>query len=96
MKNTDAKQRILNSAQVLMLARGYAGTKVDEICEHAGVSKGSFYHFFPSKRDLTLAVLDHFQSCADEDGRLAFAPEDSRRWPEMMVAPKAAKTTEGS
>lgn len=28
--------------------------------------------------------------------RLAFAPEDSRRWPEMMVAPKGARTTEGS
>ena len=30
------------------------------ICEHAGVRKGSFYHFFKSKRELTLAALDDF------------------------------------
>jgi TetR/AcrR family transcriptional repressor of nem operon len=31
---------------------------VSEICEHAGVQKGSFYHFFSSKQDLALAVID--------------------------------------
>jgi TetR/AcrR family transcriptional repressor of nem operon len=31
---------------------------VSEICDHAGVQKGSFYHFFSSKRDLALAVID--------------------------------------
>jgi TetR/AcrR family transcriptional repressor of nem operon len=35
---------------------------VQQICDRAGVRKGSFYHFFPSKRDLTLAVLDQFQA----------------------------------
>ena len=29
-----------------------------EICEHAGVKKGSFYHFYPSKQVLALAVID--------------------------------------
>ena len=31
-----------------------------EICDVAGVQKGSFYHFFPSKQELTIAVLDAF------------------------------------
>lgn len=31
---------------------------VKEICDRADVKKGSFYHFFPSKRDLALAVID--------------------------------------
>jgi TetR/AcrR family transcriptional repressor of nem operon len=55
---TDTQQRILNAARELIYARSYADVGVAEICESAGVQKGSFYHFFPSKRDLTLAVLD--------------------------------------
>ncbi len=54
------RQRILESAQDLIYSRSYADVGVAAICEHAQVKKGSFYHFFPSKRDLTLAVLDEF------------------------------------
>ncbi len=38
--------------------RSYADVGVSEICDHAGVQKGSFYHFFASKQDLALAVID--------------------------------------
>lgn len=55
---TDTQQRILDAARQLIYARSYADVGVAEICEQAGVQKGSFYHFYPSKRDLTLAVLD--------------------------------------
>src|SRR5207245_411864 len=55
---SDAKDKLLNSALDLIYARSYAAVGVQELCEHAGVKKGSFYHFFPSKRDLTLAALD--------------------------------------
>ena len=48
---------------------------IQEICNQAGVQKGSFYHFFPSKRDLTLAVLDHFQEFSRAHMMQAFAPE---------------------
>ncbi|UCD12029.1 MAG: helix-turn-helix transcriptional regulator [Nitrospinaceae bacterium] len=44
---SDAKQRILDSARGLIYSRSYAGVGVQEICKHAGVKKGSFYHFFP-------------------------------------------------
>ena len=58
--NVDTQQRILDSARELIHSRSYADVGVADICEHAGVKKGSFYHFFPSKRDLTLAVLDAY------------------------------------
>ena len=54
----DTRQRIINSARDLFFARSYSEVGVQEICRTAAVQKGSFYHFFPSKRDLTLAVLD--------------------------------------
>lgn len=54
----DTQQRIIDAACELIYARSYADVGVAEICAKAGVQKGSFYHFFSSKRDLTLAVLD--------------------------------------
>ena len=59
---TDTRQRLIDSARDLIYARSYSDVGVQEICDRAGVRKGSFYHFFPSKRDLTLAVLDQFQA----------------------------------
>lgn len=58
--SVDTQQRILDSARELIYSRSYADVGVAAICDHAGVKKGSFYHFFPSKRDLTLAVLDAY------------------------------------
>ena len=54
----DTRQRLLDTAEKLFYARSYEDVGVQEICQEAGVKKGSFYHFFPSKRDLTLAILD--------------------------------------
>ena len=55
---SDARAKLVNSALELMYARSYADVGVQELCTRAGVQKGSFYHFFPSKRDLTLAALE--------------------------------------
>ncbi len=54
----ESKERLLAGAKELFLARGYAATTVDAICEKAELTKGSFYHFFDSKQDLALTVLD--------------------------------------
>jgi TetR/AcrR family transcriptional repressor of nem operon len=59
-RTSDAKARLLASAMVLIYARGYTAVGVQEICAHAGVNKGSFYYFFPSKRALALAVIDAY------------------------------------
>ena len=56
----DTQKRILDSASELIHARSYADVGVSAICEHAGVKKGSFYHFFRSKQELTLTVLDTY------------------------------------
>jgi TetR/AcrR family transcriptional repressor of nem operon len=61
-KTRDTRQRIINAAQALIYQRSYNEVGVQEICDHAKVQKGSFYHFFPSKSDLALAVLDKSQT----------------------------------
>ncbi len=55
---TDTKHRILSTARELFHNRSYADVGIKEICSAARVQKGSFYHFFPSKRDLAMAVID--------------------------------------
>ncbi len=57
---TDTRSRIVTAAKTRFHSRSYANVGIQEICESAGVQKGSFYHFFASKRDLALAVIDEF------------------------------------
>ena len=54
------KDRILEAAKSRFHSRSYADVGIKEICDSANIQKGSFYHFFPSKRDLVLAVIDEF------------------------------------
>lgn len=58
MSGSDSKERLLAAAKALVLAKGFAGTTVDAICERAQLTKGSFYHFFKSKEELGLATLE--------------------------------------
>lgn len=64
-RTSDAKERLIAACASLVHRRGYAAVGVDEICEAAGVRKGSFYYFFSSKRDLMLAALERQQAMAE-------------------------------
>jgi TetR/AcrR family transcriptional regulator, transcriptional repressor for nem operon len=55
----DTKERILATARELFHGRSYADVGIKEICSIANVQKGSFYHFFPSKQVLAMAVIDN-------------------------------------
>jgi TetR/AcrR family transcriptional repressor of nem operon len=57
---SDARDRLLATAAQLVHERGYTAVSVSDICEAAGLKKGSFYHFFPSKHALVLATLERF------------------------------------
>lgn len=52
------RDRLIEGAAGLLHSQGYNAVGVKALCEAAGVRKGSFYHFFASKEDLTLAALD--------------------------------------
>lgn len=47
---------ILGATRQIFLTRGYSGTTIDEIAKAAGVSRASFYTYFPSKREVLLAL----------------------------------------
>lgn len=58
-RTSDAKQRLVEVAIRLIWERSYGSVSVDRICKDAGVNKGSFYHYFPSKELLALEALDY-------------------------------------
>lgn len=54
----NTKRKLIEAAHALIWANSYAQVSVEDICRAAGVQKGSFYHFFPSKSELTAAALE--------------------------------------
>jgi TetR/AcrR family transcriptional repressor of nem operon len=46
---------------MLFHTQSYSDVGIATVCKEAGVSKGSFFHFFPSKQDLGVAVLEQFR-----------------------------------
>jgi TetR/AcrR family transcriptional regulator len=54
----DNRETILDQALTLFSERGYDAVGVQEICEAAGITKPTLYHYFGSKRGLLEAILD--------------------------------------
>lgn len=77
--NAPTKEKLLDAAMKLMLAKGFTSASVDEICAEAGATKGSFFHFFKSKEELGKAVVEHFH-CRQQTG-FAAAPFNAEKDP---------------
>lgn len=57
-ETSTVRKRILQTALDLFLRKGYAVVSVREIIETLEISKGGFYHHYPSKEALFLAVVE--------------------------------------
>ena len=55
---SDAKEKLMGAVLELIWTGSYGTTTIDDICERAGVKKGSFYYFFDSKADLAVHALN--------------------------------------
>src|SRR4051812_9602009 len=77
---------ILDATRQIFRVKGYAGTTIDEIARVAGISRGSFYTYFPSKRDALLASGAHSLSAAKDvieslaEVGVDFEVADLQRW----------------
>jgi AcrR family transcriptional regulator len=56
---TKRQKQILNAAMEVFVQKGYAAATMPEIAEMAGVAAGTIYIYYPSKRDLFIAVIQN-------------------------------------
>jgi TetR/AcrR family transcriptional repressor of nem operon len=61
-----AKTKILDAALMVIRAKGYAATAVDDLCAASDVTKGAFFHHFKSKDDLAVAAVEHWSKVTGE------------------------------
>lgn len=76
---TDTRTRLLDSGSELFIEKGFNGCGLSEILRHAGVPKGSFYHYFRSKQDFGVALIE--RTCAEYEAELTPMLEDPTHSP---------------
>ena len=65
MKEADARERMIAKGLEVLSEQGFAATGLDALLKSAGVPKGSFYHYFRSKSNFGLAVLERYAEIWD-------------------------------
>src|SRR5687768_12798984 len=53
----ETRERLIAATVQLILKQGFAATTVDQICETAGLTKGSFFHHFENKEAIGKAAV---------------------------------------
>ena len=56
------KNQILDAALKVFVTSGYAQTTMNDIVEESGLSKGAIYHYYSSKKELFLALIDYWEN----------------------------------
>jgi len=64
--NPEVRRRLLAAGLDLVHEHGFAASGVKDITDAAGVPKGSFYAYFPSKEAFAAAILQHYWSDIEE------------------------------
>lgn len=77
MTSNDTRHHILQTGADLIGQKGFGATGINAVLTSAGVPKGSFYHYFSSKNDFGLAVIDTFAQ--EYDTRLDQILNDTSR-----------------
>lgn len=60
----ESKTRILQAALQVFRAKGYNATRIEDVCQAAELTKGSFFHHFDTKEDLAIATANHWSEMA--------------------------------
>ena len=81
-KTAETRRRLLDSAILCLIDRGYANTTTSEVAERAGLSRGAQLYHFPRKEELLTSAVDHlfhlmFSDMKEKVGRLG--NENDRR-----------------
>ena len=68
----ESKTKFLDAALHVFRSKGYSATRIEDVCETAGLTKGSFFHHFDTKESLALAAAEYWG--INTSGLFASAP----------------------
>ncbi|QEM68815.1 TetR family transcriptional regulator [Geobacter sp. FeAm09] len=77
MKKKDTQGEIIRIGTEMIARQGFNATGIDAVLKEAGVPKGSFYHYFKSKEEFGLAVIDNFAERFEQRMEMFLGNEDS-------------------
>ena len=80
-KGTQAKEKLISCAARLFVEKGYNAVGISDILAAAEMSKGSFYFYFPSKKELALSVADYY---IDMLGKLITRMAENKQWNDFI------------
>ena len=83
LKAMETKKTIFTTALLLFSKYGYEKVTVDDIVCHAGVSKGAFYHHFPTKEAILVEQFDKIDDAYDD--AFAHAAQDMSAQQQMLL-----------
>ena len=63
---SDKKNNILMAAVKVLTRKGYFSSTMDDIVAESKMSKGAIYHYYSSKKDVYLAVIDMWENQTQE------------------------------
>lgn len=75
--SSERRIEILEAALTIFVRKGYSEARMDDIVQEIGLSKGALYHYFQSKRDLFIALIEHWMdqySPIERNGKLRAKP----------------------
>ena len=75
-KSADRRQAIVEAAHAIFAAQGYVGGSLQDVADRVGMSQTSLLHYFPSKRELLLAVLN-WRDTITGDGHTPPDPDET-------------------
>ena len=58
--DNDKKLLILEKAKDMIITEGYSNLSINKLTSELGISKGSFYTYFPSKDNMLAEILDEY------------------------------------
>jgi len=60
VRANSSRERILSTAEAIILQRGFAGTTIEDILEKASITKGGFFYHFNGKKELARALVERY------------------------------------
>jgi AcrR family transcriptional regulator len=62
LPKAERKSQIMDAAMKVITRKGFSNTRMDDIVNEAGISKGAIYHHYQGNKAIFLALLGHWET----------------------------------